>query len=198
MYRPAYARLDEPALLHRLIAERPFATLARVREGRVLCAAGPLYLREGALVGHLARANPFTQDLDGAELCAVFSGPDGYVSPTWYQRPQEQVPTWNYVQVEARGPACLMDGVELLEHMVALHEPEWRVEPGLRDQLLRAIVAFAITPLSLEGKVKLSQNRDPQDRQRVEDRFAELNPELARWMREAATSAPGSSAPRRR
>ena len=30
-------------------------------------------------------------------------GPDGYVSPDWYARPGDQVPTWNYVAVELEG-----------------------------------------------------------------------------------------------
>jgi len=34
-------------------------------------------------------------------ICAI-SGPDGYVSPDWYEVP-DQVPTWNYVAVHLRG-----------------------------------------------------------------------------------------------
>ena len=41
------------------------------------------------------------------EALAIFTGPDAYVTPSWYATKQETgkvVPTWNYVAVHAYGP----------------------------------------------------------------------------------------------
>src|SRR5215813_88303 len=53
------------------------------------------------LLGHLARANPQTADLDG-DVMAIFAGPHAYVSPGWYAA-GPAVPTWNYASVHAYG-----------------------------------------------------------------------------------------------
>jgi transcriptional regulator len=37
-----------------------------------------------------------------------FVGPHAYISPTWYGTPN-QVPTWNYVSIEARGRVQLLE-----------------------------------------------------------------------------------------
>jgi len=54
---------------------------------------------------HLVRSNPIAQCLRAGERKAVLavSGPDAYVSPDWYARMPDQVPTWNYVAVHLRG-----------------------------------------------------------------------------------------------
>ena len=53
----------------------------------------------GTLYGHFARANPHWRALpDSGEVLAVFSGPDAYISPSWYPSKAEHgkvVPTWN-------------------------------------------------------------------------------------------------------
>jgi transcriptional regulator len=115
---------------------------------------------------------------DGRPAIAVFSGPHGYVSPRWYERPFEQVPTWNYAVVHAHGlalsPMNREDLVRLLNDLVAVHEQSaaepWstaKLDPTLRDEFLRAIVGFTLTIERLEGKLKLSQNRSPSDQARV-------------------------------
>ena len=48
-------------------------------------------------------------------------GPDAYVSPDWYGA-ADQVPTWNYLSVEAEGPVAAMDEaglVDLLDRLSA-------------------------------------------------------------------------------
>ena len=54
---------------------------------------------------HVSRSNRGAAALDGARLLLSCAGPDAYVSPDWYGTP-DQVPTWNYVAVEAEGPAA--------------------------------------------------------------------------------------------
>ncbi|MFX8339436.1 FMN-binding negative transcriptional regulator, partial [Acinetobacter baumannii] len=67
----------------------------------------------GTLIGHVARANPQWRSPPGAvEALAIFTGPHGYVTPSWYPGKAETgkvVPTWNYVAVHAYGPVRFID-----------------------------------------------------------------------------------------
>jgi transcriptional regulator len=132
----------------------------------------------GTLYGHLARGNPHWRALGGGtQTLVIFSGPDAYISPSWYATKAEHgkvVPTWNYVAVHAYGEARLTEGAEaLLEIVSALtnaHEKDrpdpWQVSdapPDYIEGMLRAIVGFALPIERLEGKWKLGQNRSTAD-----------------------------------
>jgi hypothetical protein len=57
----------------------------------------------GTLYGHISRQNPQSGTFDGQHHAViVFRGPDAYISPTWYAKP-EVVPTWNFAVVHASG-----------------------------------------------------------------------------------------------
>lgn len=130
------------------------------------------------LVMHLARANDHWRLIqDGDPALAVVTGPDAYVSPTWYPSKQETgrvVPTWNYSAVHVTGrlsvhqdPEWLLDAVSGLTD---LHEQgrehPWSVgdapERYLEKQL-RAIVGVELRVERVEAKAKLSQNRSDAD-----------------------------------
>jgi transcriptional regulator len=132
----------------------------------------------GSLIGHMARANAhwklFARDADSL---ALFWGPHAYVSPTWYT-PGPKVPTWNYVTVHAYGrPQIIGDtagALNVLNRLAAHYEgtgPDaWglgRLPPGNPAQQVRNIVAFRLPLSRVETKLKLSQNRDLDDRHNV-------------------------------
>lgn len=184
---PSFAENHIPTL-HAVIRDCGLAVLVD-RDGDGLAANhlpllldpddGPL----GALYGHLARNNP--QASGGGppgEALAIFTGPDAYVSPAWYPSKVETaraVPTWNYVAVHAYGrverfddPARLRDVVAKLtdyhedRRHTAGHSDPWRVDDAPADYLaamLKGIVGVKLTITRLEGKRKLSQNRDARD-----------------------------------
>jgi len=113
---PAFRVEDEAVLLAHLAA-RPFVTLAAVVEGRPVVAHAPVVVRrlaDGlALDFHLSRGNALAPALAvGFRAVAVSLGPEAYVSPDWYDD-KDQVPTWNYVSVEAEGPVMALDDVGL-------------------------------------------------------------------------------------
>jgi len=194
MYVPDHFREDRPDVLHDAVRQIGFATLVTAGlEANHL----PMLLEDGVLRGHVARANPVWKQGDGAAL-AVFLGPHAYVSPNWYPSKAvtgKAVPTWNYITVHARGALCwVQDADWLRSHVTALsdmHEAE-RAEPwkvgdapaSYIDSLLRAIVGFELTIEKLEGKYKLSQNRDTADRDGVRGAYArEGRPDLAGLMK---------------
>ncbi|UYN95226.1 MAG: FMN-binding negative transcriptional regulator [Enhydrobacter sp.] len=152
----------------------------------------------GSLIGHMARANPHWKLFERpAESMALFWGPHAYVSPTWYT-PGAKVPTWNYVTVHAYGrPEIVADtagALDVLARLATLYEgigsEAWgldRLPPGNAEVQTRGIVAFRMPIVRLETKIKLSQNRDLEDRQRVIARLEASDGQdaqaTARWMK---------------
>jgi transcriptional regulator len=112
---------------------------------------------------------------------------------------KNDVPTWNYLTVQARGQASLVadpEGLvrilrETTDHMNRIYEDKWEFSlPTPEDapeRSSRAIVGFTLNPVSIEGKFKLSQNRSAGDREAVIRRLAERDDEGSRrvsdWMR---------------
>ena len=126
---------------------------------------------------------------------AIFHGPDGYITPSYYAAKKEHgkvVPTWNYAAIHAYGtlevfddPARLRDIVTALtdRHETPRAQP-WAVTDapdGFVQGLLGAIVGISLRIDRLEGKVKMSQNRPAADQAGVigglradgQDRLAE-------------------------
>ena len=202
MYIPAY--FSEPAgeRIARLIERYGFATLLTAAGEGMHITHAPLMLDsdrgpQGTLVGHLARANPHAAALqDGAPATALFQGPHGYVSPSWYEAPG--VPTWNYAAVHVHGTVRRLDDTDakwrIVTRLAAQYEagsanpwnPELRKEHWWK--MLDAIVGFEIGITSIEAKFKLSQNRIPKDQENVMARFeAGAHPDnlaMAAMMRE--------------
>jgi transcriptional regulator len=92
MYRPSMFDELRPEVLHPLIDTHSLGLLVRAAGGAAAAPQADLipWLIEpgptpaGALVGHVARANPLWQEAAGSEVLVVFQGPQGYVSPGWY------------------------------------------------------------------------------------------------------------------
>jgi len=182
MYTPDAFREDRTDVLHDAMRSIGFATLVtQGLEANHL----PLLLTGNVLSGHVARPNPVWKAGEGPAL-AIFLGEHFYVTPSWYPSKiatGKAVPTWNYVTVHARGTIRWIQDAEWLKaHVTALtamHEMK-RVEPwavsdapeSYIDALVRGIVGFELTIEALEGKAKLSQNREQRDRDGVRDGLA--------------------------
>jgi transcriptional regulator len=184
MYLPAHFTETRAAVLHDAIRAHPLATLAMSTPHGLDAEHVPLEIDaepapHGTLRGHLARANPAWRECaaDGAVL-AVFQGPQGYVTPSWYASKREHgkvVPTWNYIVVHAHGALRVVDDAAwlraFLARLTARHEAgrerPWRIEDAPADFIerqLRAVVGIEIAITRLAGKWKVSQNRGAPDR----------------------------------
>ena len=103
------------------------------------------------------------------------TGPDAYVSPDWYES-ADQVPTWNYLSVEAEGSVAVLNEAELIAQLDSLSEQEeahlapkplWtrhKMAPGKFEAMLRGIIGGRLFVERLEGTFKLSQNKSEADR----------------------------------
>jgi transcriptional regulator len=181
-YVPQHFRMPDEATLQEFMTTYDFATIVSGAPTGLMVSHVPVLVRTAGaglvIVGHLARANPHCRLMDGATpALAVFHGPHGYVSPTWYAT-APAVPTWNYGVVHAHGlPAVNEDATFLrgvLEELARRYEGDgpaaWRPD-GLPEDyyegLLRGIVAFELPVTRLDGKFKLGQNRSVEDRRRT-------------------------------
>jgi transcriptional regulator len=178
MYRPSAFAIDDVTVLHGIIGERVFATIAGVGNGSVQFAYAPAVLDphagpRGGVRYHLARGNPLA-GRDGARVRLSFLGPDTYVSPDWYAN-EGFVPTWNYIAVEGEGVARRLTDAELRRQIAdvsrdreerLLPKPPWTLDklpPARLAALLRGICGFAVMFETLEGKFKLSQDKSRAD-----------------------------------
>ena len=160
---------------------KPVATLLPVIWERPadLQAADDTPTSYGRLLGHIAAANDQWQTAaPGAEGLAIVTGPEAYISPSWYEskaRHGRVVPTWNYEAVHLTGPVAFHRDPEWLRGVVtrltrrheAGREHPWAVSdapPEYLDGQLRAIVGVELLVMSVEAKRKLSQNRSELDR----------------------------------
>ncbi len=175
---PPFRSRDNAAALD-FIRERSFATITAAQDGRVLVSHAPVFVINGALMFHLARANPMLEVAGaGGDITLIFTGPDAYVSPDWYTTP-EMVPTWNYVRVVAGGRSRLLNDDELRGQVAAVsasHEvrlspkPVWTMDKlsnARAAALFSAIRGVAVAVDRLDAVHKLSQNRSAEDRDGV-------------------------------
>lgn len=150
-----------------------FAHLFVATPAGPMVAHAPVTLHGDRLRFHIARYNRLHAHLDGAPILASIAGPNGYISPNWYERPGNQVPTWNYVTIEIDGIARAIPEAALLDQLDTLadrHEPRpapWtraKTDPHVINTLLRAIEGFEIEVTAIRGTTKLSQNKNAADR----------------------------------
>jgi transcriptional regulator len=178
MYIPPAFRIDEAAGLA-FAAARGFGLVVASAEGRIVASPLPFYIEQAAggrwLAFHVARGNRLAELAASGGRWMVFAwGADAYVSPRWYESP-DQVPTWLYESVQLAGPVRVMKAAEQRDHLDRLtaafevrQAPQrpWTadsVTPGRREALMRAIVAIEMTIESVDGSFKLNQHKSDAD-----------------------------------
>ena len=129
------------------------------------------------LLSHTARADPASDGLTtGREIMLLFQGPNGYISPAWYEA-APFVPTWNFTAAHVYGVPEILAGAEgfavlerTVEHFEAARESPWRLEgdslPYAR-RIAPGTVPFRLRASRVEAKAKLSQDKAPEIQERV-------------------------------
>ena len=187
MYIPsANAETDEDIIFD-FLAAHPLGALVTVSESGELVATHLPWLADrergerGVLEGHIARANKEHRLGDDppskTDALVIFTGPDAYISPSWYPTKAEHgrvVPTWNYVAIHVYGQVVFTSEQRFLERhlerLVARHENArsrpWMIGDAPRDYIegqMKAIVGVEVSISRIEAKWKMSQNRTPGD-----------------------------------
>ncbi|HEV2642618.1 MAG TPA: FMN-binding negative transcriptional regulator [Candidatus Elarobacter sp.] len=183
MYIPPSNAEHDPAVIFDFIQSNPLGALVTASGDGLFATHLPFVLdrargQHGTLEGHIARANPHhRQALTTHDALVIFTGPDAYITPSWYPAKREHgkvVPTWNYVAVHAYGTLRFIeDEAFLRRHLEALvqrHESArndpWAIADAPAEYIAaqaRAIVGLELVITRLEGKWKMSQNRSAAD-----------------------------------
>ena len=223
MYLPPYFASRDPRIAARVMRAHPFASLITTDdEGLLFVTHLPLHLQAQpapdaqapaadrapnfVLLGHVARPNPQWRHLQARPRAVVsFVGPHAYLSPQVYPD-LARVPSWNYVAVHGTVQARLLphdDAAgkdQLLKCLIGDHEPayaqQW-IDLGTEFQhkLLAGIVAFELTVIDWQCKLKLNQHR-PESHAALHAAYAQGTPDeraLAGWMAELGLT--GAAAP---
>jgi transcriptional regulator len=204
MYVPASFAEQRPEELEAIMRSCSLPVLvsqARDEGGvRMVATHLPLLFDGERLIGHIARANQQWKQLDtSVEAMAIFSGVDGYVSPSYYATKRETgrvVPTWNYEAVHAYGRLEVIEDTDKILAIVtrltntyeSRREHPWQVADAPAEYVgmqLKGIVGLVLHVSRLIGARKLSQNKTDADRDGVIAGQARDNPPLARRMRQS-------------
>ncbi|MEO3935232.1 FMN-binding negative transcriptional regulator [Dermatophilaceae bacterium Soc4.6] len=180
MYIPPFNAVSAEPEVRAMVAQVAAGDLVTVgADGYPLSTRLPLLWTDETVTAHFARANPHWRAItDDAPALLVVTGPQAYISPSWYAAKAEHgrvVPTWNYSAVQLTGRVRVHDDVEWVRAMVTrltqAHEAHraspWQVEdapPAYVEAQLRGIVGVELVVERVEGKAKWSQNRSEADR----------------------------------
>lgn len=180
MYIPdLYKNNNQTEIIH-FLKENSFGILINQENGNIAATHIPLEFEideHGTqfLEGHISLENPQWKSFEkDSRVLAVFSGPNTYISSSWYDH--ENVPTWNYIAVHVTGNLTVLNYEETLYSLKKLVDRyEANSENPLKTENLSAktmlqakgIVAFRIKITNIEAVKKISQNRDAKNYDKI-------------------------------
>ncbi|CCV13133.1 FMN-binding negative transcriptional regulator [Mesorhizobium sp. STM 4661] len=197
--KPEFAPLSQDDVFG-LIKAAAFATVVTSGPQGLVASHLPFVLdRErgpnGTLVSHLARQNPHSALVsEGRETIAVFQGPHGYISSSWYPRDpvRDSAPTWNFAVVHCHGRPAPLDDHATARHLLQLvdvlekdREDRWRMRelgPGGMERRMPHILGFDLPIERLEAKFKMGQDERLYDTSAAIDALEARDPALAAMM----------------
>lgn len=199
MYLPRHFEETEQRRLIQLIRSAPLATLIVTSDAGIEANHIPFVLMETdsgqhCLRAHIPRANPLYRIIQTSHDClAIFYGPNGYVSPSWYASKKvdgKVVPTWNYSVVHAQGRIRVVDEAQwvrdqllaLTQQNEAAREHSWQVDDApasFTAAMIKGLVGLEIEVERLVGKSKMSQNQPYENQKSVLDALQREQPESA-------------------
>jgi transcriptional regulator len=186
MYIPQQFRNEDTEEIFKYIEKYPFGELITSDANGPLVSHIPFTVEEKNnskfLKGHLARGNNQWRTFNSSKVLAVFTGPHAYISSSWYNH--LNVPTWNYIAIHAYGTIRILSDDELYRSLEELMQKFEYSLPGhitlekmgeYATQQMKGIVGFEITITELQGKWKLSQNRNKEDFNNVINELQKLD-----------------------
>jgi transcriptional regulator len=130
---------------------------------------------EVSVLGHLAKADAELHELGQHDVVLIIEGPNGYISPTFYQA-GPYVSTWNFVVAHLHGRPEVLDAddtwtvlAKTVEHFESFRPQPWQLDTV--DDFARSIAprttGFRLSPTRVVGKAKLSQDKPAEVVERV-------------------------------
>ena len=173
MYIPDIYKNENPEAIREFLLTNSFGILVNQNYGKLWATHTPMELEVNSdgkevLYGHISRKNPQWQSFaSGEQVLAIFSGPNSYISSSWYDH--ENVPTWNYSAVHVYGKIKIIedDAVSnFLRKLIDRYESDSENPLHLDDlsaetlEQSRGIVCYEIEIQEFHAVHKMSQNRD--------------------------------------
>ena len=187
LYIPKAHLVDERKFLHDFMEEFSFVDLITatptLRITHIPCYIDRTRGEFGTVFGHISKNNVQTQTFDGEHPAViVFRGPHGYISPSWYAKPESSVPTWNFGVVHASGKLQgVSDKVMLRKMLAKLIDKNEDYSKSKYDfsklpdsyvgGMLGGIVGFEMKIELLEGKFKMGHERGEAERKNVAEQL---------------------------
>jgi len=174
MYKAKIYTETDSSKIWSFIEAHPFALITTSDfSGKPVASQVPLILSENkkSLQGHIMRQTDHHKAfLENPQVLAVFSGPNAYISGSWYSKPHV-ASTWNYMSVQVQGKLCFLNEnrfIELMKRFTLKFEAGDQSSPtfynnipvGYRKQHMQAIAGFEIKIENIEATFKLSQDKD--------------------------------------
>lgn len=158
------------------------------------------------LRAHLNGQNPQVEELDGASVLVVFSGPATYVSPHWRAQ-KTRGGTYDYEEVRVRGRVRVVAEIgffrNLIDDLSRLIEPQyaeigeypvWQTSmapDGYVERLFPLVCSFVIEVEAVEMISKLHQQFPDEDRASIADHLSRSKREDARAIAEKIRKSMG-------
>ncbi|MBK7887038.1 MAG: FMN-binding negative transcriptional regulator [Bacteroidetes bacterium] len=178
MYNFSYFKEKDKQILLKFMEEYPLAFLTgSFLTGTQVATQIPVLteVRDGDLYikGHIMRNTDHHKAfMENPNALVVFTGPNCYVSASWYSNPQSGS-TWNYMSVHISGKVRFMSDEELVQLMRTFtlkfekgNTQSQTIFDNLPDEykskMMPAITGFEIRAEKTDNVFKLSQNRDEQ------------------------------------
>ena len=176
MYNLSYFKEEDKKVLLQFMHDHPFGFLTGSNAaGKPAGTQVPFLVeeRDNKLILHahiMRQTDHHKAFLENPQVLVVFTGPNTYVSGTWYSN-THIASTWNYMSVHIRGNIRFLDEdglISLLKKLTLRFEKNDNTSKTIFDNLpeeflkrmMPAIVAFEIEVTEMENVFKLSQNRD--------------------------------------
>lgn len=181
MYQPKHFTEADREKTIAFMQQHPFITLTACADNEAHVTQIPVMVSEedGELyiTGHVFKYTDHYKALEATQKALVlFTGAHCYVSAGWYSK-RGQASTWNYMSVQAKGAATLLDEAGTRDIIAQLtHQYEdAQPQPELMEHMdeayisanLKAIVGFKIQVTDLKATFKLNQNKDDESYKNV-------------------------------
>ena len=169
-HNPKHAETDS-GVVRRLILENPWAVIVSEGLDGLVASHYPVLLDDSTddltVVTHVGRPDEELHAFGTDELLLIFSGPHGYISPSWYTEDATPVPTWNFSVAHCYGVPEILDEEENLRVLTRLvHHFEQHVanpvglDPEVGARWVQATVGIRVPIARFVCKVKMSQDKD--------------------------------------
>lgn len=187
MYNISYFKANNQEEVLAFMKANPFVTICGVDEnGLPIAAQIPILIKQEdnklIISGHLMRKQDHTNAFEkNNNVLVIFSAPSAFVSASWYKE-KGIASTWNYQTVHAIGKMEMKDDAHLYQLLTDLtmhfeknsNAPTQvkNLDPKYVQDNMKAIVSFDIKVTDLKNVFKLSQNRDEESRQNIQNELS--------------------------